>query len=209
MKNLLLWCFLLLCTASAQADIRFERFIPTNPTSDAAPTAELWFSGSSGLTTCDIVGTIVTVVADSVTVNGSMVRLQIPVSRFPTSGGFVCFSLQYAPRTWRYPLTRLPAGNYTLEIVGQDSNSPERPNFHIATVPLVVGPGTLVDVPSLTGWGISLLVLTVLFVAAQRVGRKAFATISLVLVAGNLQALPPAPIITKTVLKLMPWSATA
>lgn len=168
MKNLLLRLVLLslFWTASAQADIRFERFIPTNPTSDFAPTAELWFSGSTGLYTCDLTGTPVSLVADSLVVTGSNVRLQVPVVRFPTSSGVFCFSNQIAPSTWRYPLTRLAAGNYTLEIIGRDINSPERPNFLIANVPFVVGAGTLVDVPLLTSWGAALFILTILVAVA-------------------------------------------
>ena len=168
MKNLLLWCVLLLWTASAQADIRFERFIPTQPTSDTAPTAEFWFSGSLGNTTCDTVGTVVSLVADSLVVNGNNVRLQIPVIRFPTSSGFSCFSTSIFPKTYRYPLTRLPAGSYMLEIIGRDVNSPERPNFLIATVPLIVGQGTLINVPLLTSWGVILFIFTILIVTPLR-----------------------------------------
>ena len=65
MKNLLLWCLLLLLSAMANADIRFERFIPSNPTSDFAPTIQFWFSGQGGTSTCDIVGTPVLLVADA------------------------------------------------------------------------------------------------------------------------------------------------
>ncbi len=202
MKNLLLrWLLLsLFWTASAQADIRFERFIPTQPTSDSAPTAELWFSGSTGLFTCDTVGTVVSLVADSVVVNGSNVRLQIPVVRFPTSSGDFCFSTSFAPKTWRYPLTRLVAGSYTLEIIGRDINSPERPNFLIATVPFVVGAGTLVDVPLLTGWGTTLLVLTILVIVAFSIRKKAqLKTFCLLLFASSSQALPPPPVVIETI----------
>ena len=200
MKNLLLWGVLLLWTAWAQADIRFERFIPTQPTSDTAPTAELWFSGSQGMVTCDITGTVASLTADSLVVNGNNVRLQIPVIRFPSSSGDFCFSTSFFPMTHRFPLTRLAAGSYTLEIIGRDVNSPERPNFLIATVPLVVGGGTLIDVPLLNGWGLAILGLTILVAVALFVRKKAqITTFSLLIGAGNLHALPPPPIVTESV----------
>ncbi len=148
----------------------------------------------------DITGTPVSQGADSLVVNGSNVRLQIPVVRFPTSSGAFCFSTSFAPRLWSYPLTRLAAGSYTLQIIGRDVNSPERPNFLIATVPLVVAGGALVDVPLLTGWGVALLILTILVAVALSIRKKTlFTTTSLLFFAGSSQALPPPPVVTETI----------
>ncbi len=200
MKNLLLrWLLLsLLWTASAQADIRFERFIPTQPTSDSAPTAELWFSGSYGLVTCDYVGSFATLTADSVTICGNVVRLQIPVSR--RQGPCVIFVPQPGdlPHRQQYPLLRLPEGSYKLEIVGRPVFSTD-PLFSIATVPLAIGGGSLVQVPALTGWALAILMLTFIAVAVPRIRLKTLKTFSLLsLFAGSSQALPPPPVVTET-----------
>ena len=198
MKNLLMWCLLLLWTASARAEIRFERFIPTNPTADSAPTAELWFSGFFGVLTCDIVGTAQTLVADSVSVNGNVVHLQIPVYRQPGPCVIGVPQPGQSPHTWRYPLLRLPKGSYTLEIVGRRVSSND-PLFSIATVPLTIGAGSLVEIPTLTGWALAFLTLVFLTFGALRIRLKSSVTFSLLLVAGNLYALPPAPIVPETV----------
>ena len=162
MKNVLLWCLLLLCCVSAQANIRFERFVPANPTSDFAPTAELWFSGDIALQTCDIVGTPISLVADSVVLSGNTIRLQIPVWRRDPCTVFGV--PQVSPHTWRYPLMRLPEGNYTLEITGRNINGSvsNGPIFNITSVPLVVGGGSLLHVPTLAVWGFVLLTLATL-----------------------------------------------
>ena len=178
MKNLLLcWLLLsLLWTASAQADIRFERFLPANPTSDFAPTAELWFSGDIGLETCDFVGSPISLVADSVVLSGNTIRLQIPVSRRDPC--LVSGVPQISPHRWRYPLLRLPAGNYTLEITGRNVHDSvfNVPIFSISSAPLVVGAGSFVDVPLLTSWGFALLVLFFLVFGIMRTRTKTFTT---------------------------------
>ena len=163
MKNLLIcWALLsLFCSITAQADIRFERFLPANPTADQPVQVELWFSGFAGVW-CDLVHYVPgtnTSIPDSVTVSGNAIRLQVPVDRvgdcFPPTTGF-------NPRNWAYQLPRLPAGNYTLEIVAKDRLSAAQPLIQVATVPLVVAGDSLVDVPTLTGWGFVLLVLGIL-----------------------------------------------
>ena len=167
MKNLLLrWAFIsLFCCSSAQADIRFERFLPVNPTSDYAPTVELWFSGDT-LADCDYVGTPISRVADSVLVSGNTIRMQIPVHHEELCVTFVPL---FPPHTWRYPLARLPAGSYTLEIIGRNVSTQPfgGPTFNITSVPLVIGAGSLVDVPFLTGWGLGLLVFVILVFGAR------------------------------------------
>ena len=162
-KIMLCWALLsVFFCSTAQADIRFERFLPVNPTSDYPVQVELWFSGFAGVW-CDLVHYVPgtnTSIPDSVTVSGNAIRMQVPVDRLgdcSTSSGF-------DPRLWLYPLPRLPAGNYTLEIVAKDRFSAAQPLIQVATVPLVVAAGSLVEVPAATMLGITLLTLAILVI---------------------------------------------
>ena len=79
-------CLLLLWTGLVQADVPFEHFyFKTHSYADFAPAAELWFSGLR-----DIDAAPLSKLADSAVVNGSNVRLQMSLARFPSSNATFC-----------------------------------------------------------------------------------------------------------------------
>lgn len=170
--RILIWlsaCLGLLICTPARADLRFERFLPENPTADTEVQVEIWFSNRAGVI-CDFP---LSMVFEEVTLSGNSIRAQVVTSRLPTDSGVFCTAGPFTPVVRSYALGRFPAGNYTVQLLARDVNSPTRPLIQIATVPLSIAAGTLVQVPLNTGFGLGLLAIGLLGFGIIRLRSKA------------------------------------
>jgi hypothetical protein len=177
-KSFLLWfatCLLLLVQQSALADLRFERFIPANPTADDLVEVEIWFSNTSTVL-CDSPGPSDLPTFLTQQPNGAL-RFRFFTGRAPTSNGSMCFAGFIPPSLARYSLGRLPASSYQIELYAIDINSPTRPDIPVANVPLVVlpgtGAGTVISAPTLGGVGVFVLFLSILLGAVVMIKKTA------------------------------------
>ena len=157
--RILFWlCLCLFFSTSAKADLRFERFLPDNPTTDTDVKVEIWFSNRAGVV-CDFP---LSMVFEEVTLSGNTIRAQVVTSRLPTDSGVFCTAGPFTPVVRSYALGRFPAGDYSVQLLARDVNSPARPLIQIATVPLSIAGGIVVQVPLSTGFGLSLLAIALL-----------------------------------------------
>lgn len=166
--RILLWlstCLALLICTCARAALRFERFLPENPTADSEVQVEIWFSGRT-TAVCDYP---VATAFEEVTLNGSTIRARFITNRLPTASGGLCSTA--GPNTTfvrTYSLSRFPPGQYTFELIGRDLNSPTRPLIQVANVPLSIAGSTFVQVPADNGFGLALLAIGLLVFGLHR-----------------------------------------
>jgi hypothetical protein len=165
-KSFLMWfatCLLLLVQQSALADLRFERFIPANPTADDIVQVEIWFSRRSTVP-CDSpanpdFSTFLTQRPDGA------LRFRFPTVRRPNAAGGICSAGEFEPTRARYSLGRLAANSYQIELYAIDIDSPLRPDILVGNTALLVLPGVggpVVSAPTLGYVGILLLSFSVL-----------------------------------------------
>jgi hypothetical protein len=169
-KSFLLWFatfLLLLVQQSALADLRFERFIPANPTADDIVQVEIWFSRRSTVP-CDFPASSSFPTFLTPQANGAL-RFRFPTGRRPNAAGDLCSAGEFEPTRARYSLGRLAAGSTRIEFYAIDISSPSRPDIFVADVPLVVlpgtGAGTVISAPTLGGVGLIVLFLSIVFAA--------------------------------------------
>jgi hypothetical protein len=152
---------------NTHALMRFERFIPANPTADDVVQVEIWFSGTTTVP-CDSPANPSFPTYLDPQSNGAL-RFRFSTVRAPTSTGTICFAGVLGPFTARYSLGRLAARSHQLELYAIDMDSPVRPDIFVADVPLVVLPGvtgtTFITAPTMGSAGGFVMVLSILLAA--------------------------------------------
>ena len=162
---------LFLLSSVARADLRFDGISPANPTSDDSVQIAIWFSRAVGFV-CDYTGPNPTF--EQISITGDVIRAQFTTTRFPTADGGICPSAgPSTPFVYNFALGRVPAGNYTLELVARDVLSPSRPLIQVAVVPLSIASGSLLAVPTIYFGGLTLLVFGIVLLAVYGFTRRA------------------------------------